>query len=84
MVIQIIKYPTPDQVRFDIFDRVNRGGTPLNNQVNYWLDYILGFQIQVKPISEVDQVIAMYSNAKSNRYYRASNVGFYASAGYRL
>lgn len=46
----------------------------LNNQVNYWLDYILGFQIQVKPIAEVDQVIAMYSNSKSNRYYRASNV----------
>ena len=32
LVIQIIKYPTPDRVRFDIFDRVNRGGTPLNNQ----------------------------------------------------
>lgn len=30
--IQIIKYPTPDRMRFDIFDRVNRGGTPLNNQ----------------------------------------------------
>ena len=29
LVIQIIKYPTPDRVRFD---RVNRGGTPLNNQ----------------------------------------------------
>lgn len=32
LIIQIIKYPTPDRVRFDIFDRVNRGGTPLNNQ----------------------------------------------------
>lgn len=32
LVIQIIKYPTPDKVRFDIFDRVNRGGTPLNKQ----------------------------------------------------
>ncbi len=32
LIIQIIKYPTPDQVRFDIFDRVNRGGTPLNKQ----------------------------------------------------
>ena len=51
------------------------GGMSLNNQVNYWLDYIIGFQIQVKSIAEVDQVIAMYSNAKSNRYYRASNVG---------
>ncbi len=32
LVVQVIKYPTPDKVRFDIFDRVNRGGTPLNKQ----------------------------------------------------
>ena len=32
LVVQIIKYPTSDRVRFDIFDRVNRGGTPLNKQ----------------------------------------------------
>ncbi|EOH4745895.1 hypothetical protein ACLQ8S_001610, partial [Campylobacter coli] len=28
----IIQPPTPEQVKFDIFDRVNRGGTRLNNQ----------------------------------------------------
>jgi len=27
-----IEYPTPEKVKFDIFDRVNRGGTQLNNQ----------------------------------------------------
>ena len=32
LMIQVIKYPTPDRIRFDIFDRVNRGGTPLNKQ----------------------------------------------------
>lgn len=32
LVVQIIKYPTKDRVRFEIFDRVNRGGTPLNKQ----------------------------------------------------
>ena len=32
LVVQIIKYPTKDRVRFDIFDRVNRGGKPLNKQ----------------------------------------------------
>lgn len=32
LIVQIIKYPTKDRVRFDIFDRVNRGGTPLNKQ----------------------------------------------------
>ena len=50
-------------------------GMSLNNQVNYWMDYLLGFQIRVKPIQEVDQVIATYANSKSNRYYRATNVG---------
>ncbi len=30
--INIIKPPTPDRVKFDIFDRVNRGGIRLNNQ----------------------------------------------------
>lgn len=32
LIIQVIKYPTPDRVRFDLFDRVNRGGTILNKQ----------------------------------------------------
>jgi hypothetical protein len=27
-----IQHPTPERVKFDIFDRVNRGGTQLNNQ----------------------------------------------------
>ena len=30
--INLIKPPTPERVKFDIFDRVNRGGTRLNNQ----------------------------------------------------
>ena len=30
--INVIKPPTPDRIKFDIFDRVNRGGTSLNNQ----------------------------------------------------
>lgn len=32
LITQIIKPPTPDSVIFNIFDRVNRGGTSLNNQ----------------------------------------------------
>jgi len=32
VIAQVIKPPTPDRIKFDIFDRVNRGGTPLNNQ----------------------------------------------------
>ncbi len=30
--VYIIKPPTHDRIKFDIFDRVNRGGTRLNNQ----------------------------------------------------
>lgn len=32
IIAHIIKPSTPDRVKFDIFDRVNRGGTKLNNQ----------------------------------------------------
>lgn len=32
LIIQVIKPTTPDSIKFNIFDRVNRGGTPLNNQ----------------------------------------------------
>lgn len=32
MTIYRIQPPTPDKVKFDIFDRVNRGGTKLNHQ----------------------------------------------------
>lgn len=32
LITQVIKPPTPDSIKFQIFDRVNRGGTPLNNQ----------------------------------------------------
>lgn len=50
-------------------------GMSLNNQVNYWLDYLIGFHIQTNIVTDVDQVVVTYSNAKSNRYYRAKNVG---------
>ncbi|MGM9533657.1 MAG: DUF262 domain-containing protein, partial [Intestinibacter sp.] len=32
LITQIIKPTTPDSIKFNIFDRVNRGGTALNNQ----------------------------------------------------
>jgi hypothetical protein len=32
IIAQVIKPPTPDRIKFDIFDRVNRGGTSLNQQ----------------------------------------------------
>lgn len=53
----------------------NEVGMSLSNQVNYWMDYLLGFRIQVNAVPDVDQVVVTYSNTKSNRYYRAVNVG---------
>jgi len=32
LTLHIIKEPTPDKLTYDLFDRVNRGGTRLNNQ----------------------------------------------------
>lgn len=32
LMAYVIQPPTPERVKFDIFDRVNRGGTQLNNQ----------------------------------------------------
>ena len=50
-------------------------GMSLNNQVNFWLEYLMGFRIQTNIIPEVDQVVVTYANAKNNRYYRGKNVG---------
>ncbi len=32
LIVYVIKPQTPDRIKFDIFDRVNRGGTQLNKQ----------------------------------------------------
>jgi hypothetical protein len=32
LLVYVIQPPTPEKVKFDIFDRVNRGGTKLNHQ----------------------------------------------------
>lgn len=50
-------------------------GMSLNNQVNYWLEYVMGFHIRTNIIFDVDQVVVTYSNAGTNRYYRGQNVG---------
>ena len=50
-------------------------GQSLNNQVNYWLEYLMGFNVQTNIVQDVDQVVVTYSNAKNNRYYRGKNVG---------
>lgn len=50
-------------------------GLSMNNQVNYWLESLMGFRIRTNIVQDMDQVVVTYSNMGSNRYYRAQNVG---------
>lgn len=50
-------------------------GMSLSNQVDYWLEYLLGFRMKANLIQDVDQVVVTYANAQSHHYYRAKNVG---------
>ena len=50
-------------------------GLSMSNQVNYWLEYLMGFRVRTNIVQEVDQVVVTYSNVGNNRYYRAQNVG---------
>jgi len=50
-------------------------GLSMSNQVNYWLEYLMGFHIQTNIVQDVDQVVVTYANAGNNRYYRPQNVG---------
>lgn len=52
LMIQVIKPPTPDEVKFQIFDRVNRGGTALNNQEMRNALYQGNSSILLKKLSE--------------------------------
>ncbi len=54
---------------------VEQVGLSMNNQVNYWLEYLMGFRIQTRIVQDVDQVVVTYSNVGNNRYYRPQNVG---------
>lgn len=50
-------------------------GLSLNNQVNYWLSYLVGFRVQVNTVPDLDQVVVTFANERDMRFYRAKNVG---------
>lgn len=50
-------------------------GMSMNNQVNYWLGYMMDFHIRTSMVPDVDQVVVTYSNAADNHYYRGRHVG---------
>ena len=68
LVVQIIKYPTKDRVRFDIFDRVNRGGTPLNKQEMRNALYQGAATKLLKDLSEMDSFQKATGSAVSGKH----------------
>lgn len=68
VIAQVIKPPTPDAIIFQIFDRVNRGGTPLNNQEMRNALYQGNATILLKKLSESKAFLNATSNSlKSKR-----------------
>lgn len=82
LIMHIIKYPTPDRVRFDIFDRVNRGGDPLNNQEMRNALYQGRSTRLLKKLAEKEEFKAATGNSISpvhmkDRYIILRAIGFY-------
>lgn len=82
LMAQIIKPPTPDTVKFQIFDRVNRGGTPLNNQEMRNALYQGNSTILLKRLAESKMFIKATGNGISptrmkDRYVILRSIAFY-------
>ena len=80
--IYVIEYPTPEQVKYDIFDRVNRSGTPLNNQEMRNALYYGNSTKLIKQIAESPEFLeATGSSIKparmKDRYAILRLIGFY-------
>jgi len=84
LIAQVIKPPTPDRIKFDIFDRVNRGGTPLNNQEMRNALYQGKSTELLSTLSRKDEFISVTnnsinSNRMKDRYLILRFIGFYLS-----
>lgn len=77
-----IQPPTPEQVKFNIFDRVNRGGTNLNNQEMRNALYQGESTKLIKELSELESFKkatgdSIKSNRMKDRYMILRFIGFY-------
>lgn len=59
----------------DIFIKNINYGKGLGNQVDYWLEYILGYSIQVEEIVDTDLIKVMYRKSSSAKMFRPRHVG---------
>lgn len=67
LTTQVIKPPTPDSVKFQIFDRVNRGGMTLNNQEMRNALYQGNSTRLLNKLSELEEFKDAIGRAKSKR-----------------
>lgn len=70
ILVRIIKYPTPDRVRFDIFDRVNRGGTTLNKQEMRNALYQGNATVMLKDLAECKEFKEATENSISPKHMK--------------
>jgi len=82
LIVYIVKPQTPDRIKFDIFDRVNRGGTPLNKQEMRNALYQGDSTILLKELSELEIFkkatgYAVNSKRMKDRYLILRFLGFY-------
>lgn len=85
----LIQPPTPERVKFDIFDRVNRGGTKLNNQEIRNALYQGQSTKLLKELSELDSFKKATNNSikpkqMKDRYIILRFIGFYLYFSKRL
>lgn len=67
LVLHIIKEPTPERLTYDLFDRVNRGGTRLNNQEMRNAIYQGSSTRFLRALSKLDTFQVVTSNIPTSR-----------------
>lgn len=67
LTLHIIKEPTPEKLTYDLFDRVNRGGTRLNNQEMRNAIYIGSSTLFLKTLSKLENFRNVTSSISSTR-----------------
>lgn len=81
LTLHIIKEPTPEKLTYDLFDRVNRGGTRLNNQEMRNAIYQGSSTLFLKTLSKLESfksVISTISPSRmKDRYLILRFVAFY-------
>lgn len=82
LFVYVIEPPTPEVIKYDIFDRVNRGGTQLNNQEMRNALYFGPVTTLLKDLSQTEEFLlatgrAISSKRMRDRYVILRFIAFY-------